>query len=730
MRRFSIFYLLSSILFFLSASPLSVTTTDDALAILENPALLATRRDLNFYLFYNRFSLITIKPETLSQSYFSFAGQLGNLGLFYQDNPRTYYFGVGSKISDFYFGLRYEYTKFSSWDFGLAYRYKNFASLGLVLTGWKKENPLIPGIALKPIKEISLYYEGLIHRRPVIFHHNFGLEIIPGNGMELKFKIDQEKNFSLGLAISFGQPEVGFAFSRTPKRKERLSSENFYFSYHKELKPSFLPPAKKYLAMELSGNIQDLPSGFSLFGPRRQKKLYEIVSLMEKAKESNEIQSLLLKISPDFSITLAQAEELKNYLKEFKRKGKKVFIYTPNLNTINFYLATGADKIIVHPLGSVEIKGIYTRTTFLANLLKKLGIEVDVARVGKYKSAPETFTEEKMSEANREQLSTLLDDMYEVILLAFAERGFNREVAESIINQGIFLAREGKEKGLFDFIAYEDNLDSIIKEETKIKNRIEEKSLRRRKSYNYYWGEKDKIAVVYINGEIIYGESYTDFLTGEYFTGCQTIVRYLRKIKNDPKVKVVILRIDSPGGDGFASDIIWRETEILKRKKPVYVSISSLAASGGYYCASNAQEIFAPNSTITGSIGVFGMKFITRGLSEKIGIGREILKKGEKSDMFSPDRHFTPEEEELFKKMIEDFYDQFITKVATGRNLTKEKVDSLGQGRIWSGKRAKDLGLVDKTGGIIDLISYLKEKYHLTDLEIVHYPPLKTFISW
>ncbi|MEO0117140.1 MAG: signal peptide peptidase SppA, partial [candidate division WOR-3 bacterium] len=236
--------------------------------------------------------------------------------------------------------------------------------------------------------------------------------------------------------------------------------------------------------------------------------------------------------------------------------------------------------------------------------------------------------------------------------------------------------------------------------------------------------------IVYINGTIVYGESYTDFLTGEYFTGCQTIVRYLRKIKNDPKVKVVILRIDSPGGDGFASDVIWREVELLKRKKPVYVSMASLAASGGYYCASNGEEIFALNSTLTGSIGVFGMKFVTQSFSEKVGIKREIIKKGEKADMFSPDRHFTPEEEELFKKVIENFYDQFLTRVATGRHLKKEKVDSLAQGRIWSGKKARELGLVDKTGGLMDLISYLKEKYHLTNLKIVHYPPLKPFGLW
>ncbi|MEO0109150.1 MAG: signal peptide peptidase SppA [candidate division WOR-3 bacterium] len=730
MRRFSILHFLFTLCPLLFASTQSVATTDDALAILKNPALLGTGRELNFYLFYNHFSLITIRPETLSQSYFSFAGQLGNFGFFYQDKPRTYYLGSGIKLSDFYFGFRYERTNLSSWDFGLAYRYTNFASLGLVLTGIRKENPLIPGIALKPIKEISLYYEGMIYRQPLNFFHNFGLEIIPGNGMELKFKIDQERNFSLGFSFSLGQPELGFIFSSTPKRKEKLKSEIFYLSYHKEEKRSFLPPQKRYLELELAGGLEDLPSGFSLFGKRRKKVFPQLLATIEKARESEGIEVLLLKISPDFSLTLAQAEELKNCLKWFKEKGKRVFIYTPNLNTINFYLATVADKVILHPLGDVAIQGIYTQTTFLANLLKRLGIEVDVARFGKYKSAPETFTEEKMSEENREQLTTLLDDLYEVLLSAFAEKGFPTESAEKIINQGIFLAKEGKEKGLFDLIAYEDNLDSIVKAEGKVKGKTSEKSFQKKRPYDYYWGEKDKIAIVYINGAIVYGESYTDFLTGEYFTGCQTIVRYLRKIKNDPKVKAVVLRIDSPGGDGFASDVIWREVELLKKKKPVYVSMASLAASGGYYCASNGEEIFALNSTLTGSIGVFGMKFVTQSFSEKVGIKREIIKKGEKADMFSPDRHFTPEEEELFKKVIENFYDQFLTRVATGRNLKKEKVDSLAQGRIWSGKKARELGLVDKTGGLMDLISYLKEKYHLTDLKIVHYPPLKPFGLW
>uniref|UniRef100_A0A7C3UXW3 Signal peptide peptidase SppA n=1 Tax=candidate division WOR-3 bacterium TaxID=2052148 RepID=A0A7C3UXW3_UNCW3 len=727
MRRLLLFLPNTLLLF---SYPLSVATTDDALAIIQNPALLAPGRDLNFYLFFNHFSLITPRPETISERFFSFASQFGNLGFFYQDKPRTYYFGGGFKISNLSIGLRYEYTRFSSWDFGLAYRYRNLLSLGMVLTGWKKENPIIPGIALKPIKEISLYYEGMIYRLPTGSHHFFGLEVIPQNGLELKFKMDEERNFALGFSLGFGQPGLGFSFSRTPGLKERLSSESYYLSYHKEEKASILPPVKKYLEIELSGEIADLPAGFSLLFSRRKRVFYELLATIEKAKRREEINALLLKISPDFSLTLSQAEELKSCLVNFKKEGKKVFIYTPNLNTINFFLATSADKIIVHPLGDIAIKGIYLRTIFLANLLKKLGIEVEVERVGRYKSAPETFTEERLTEENREQLEALLDDLYQVLLAAFAERGFTREAAESIINQGIFLPEEAKEKKIFDLIAYEGNLDSIVRKETKAKGGIKERKFQKIKPYNYYWGEKKKMAIIYINGSIDYGESYTDFLTGEYHTGCQTIARYLRKVKDNPMVKVVILRIDSPGGDAFASDIIWREVENLKRKKPVYVSMSSLAASGGYYCASTGKEIFANNSTITGSIGVFGIKFVTKGLMEKAGVNEEILKRGEKADFLSSHRHFTPEEREQFKKVIENFYDQFKSKVATGRNLPKEKVDSLGQGRIWSGKSARELRLIDKIGGLIDLIHYLQEKYNLTDCEIVHYPPLSPFRLW
>ncbi len=720
-----IIILLTTHLFIAFASlPLSITTTDDALAILQNPAFLATDRSLNFYLFHNHSSLITQRPETISERYLSLALQLKNIGFFYQDRPRTYYLGSGLRFSNLFFGLRYEYEKKSSWDLGLAYRHKNLLSLGLVLTGWKKENPFSPGVALRPIKGLSLFYEALIYRQPLSSAHFFGFEITPCPGLAVRFKSDENLNFSAGLSLTFGNPGLGGFFSRALRLKAQAKTEGFYFSYHQDLRPSLLPQPKRYLELELRGGIGDLPPGFSLFGQRRGKPFYEIIATIERAKESKEISALLIKVSPDFSPSLAQLEELKRVLAQFKT-GKKVYLYTPELNHSNFSLAGVADKVIIHPLGNIVLAGIYLRSLFLANLLRKLGIEVEVERVGRYKSAPEVFTEEKLSEENRRQLSDLLDDMYEVILLAFQERGISRTEAEEIISQGIFLPREGKEKNLLDLIAYEDKLDSIIKKETKATGKIKESVFKKRKSAQDYWGEKDKIAIVYINGPIAYGESQTDLLTGEYTTGCQTIARFFQKIKNNPRVKAVILRIDSPGGDGLASDIIWREVEVLKRKKPVYASFSSLSASGGYYVACGANEIFALNSTITGSIGVFGMKMVTKDLREKVGIKEEVLKRGEKADCFSSHRPFTEEERRLFRKVIEEFYDQFLTKVAEGRDMKKEVVDSLAQGRIWSGRRAKELGLCDAIGGLKDLLDYIKEKHRLRECEILHYPPLR-----
>jgi len=608
---------------------------------------------------------------------------------------------------------------------GIAYRWRNFISLGLVATGLRRELPLIAGIALRPLKLLSLYYEGSVSGRPSGISHFFGFNAVLFPGAEIKFTTDTDLNLTLGFSLSLGKPGLSSFLTYPPKSKEGLNTEILSLSYHTERKPSILPLSKRYLEIELSQTRSDVLPGFSLFGKRASGSLYELLDLIKKAGETKWIKAILLKITPDFSLTLSQCEELKGELRQFRKSGKKIFIYTPHLNTINFYLATAADKIILHPLGEVFLPGIYIRTMFLANLLKRLGIEVDVERVGKYKSAPEALTEEKLTPQNREQLEAILDDMYEVILAAFAEKGIDREKAESIINQGLFSPAEGKKKGLLDILAYEDQLDSIIKEETAVSGKVTERKFQQIRYYNDDWAEKDKIAIVYINGSIVYGESKTDFLTGEYVTGCRTVVRYLRRIRNDRRVKAVILRIDSPGGSGFASDIIWREIELTKKRKPVYVSMSSLAASGGYYVAANAKEIFALNSTLTGSIGVFGLKVITRGGEEKLGITRETLKRGEKADYFSPDRHFTEEERKLFRQMIEEFYDQFLNKVAEGRRMNKDKVDSLGQGRVWSGKRAKEFGLVDKIGGITEVIEYVKKEVKLKDAEIVHYPPFR-----
>ena len=257
-------------------------------------------------------------------------------------------------------------------------------------------------------------------------------------------------------------------------------------------------------------------------------------------------------------------------------------------------------------------------------------------------------------------------------------------------------------------------------------SRVGEKEYREDVAQSEDWTPRPAIAIVYATGSIATGESRTDFLTGTVTMGARTMVRAIRQARNDKRVKAVVLRIDSPGGDGFASDVIWRELDLCRQKKPVIASMAGVAGSGGYYIACNATRVFALPTTLTGSIGVFNFKLVTEGLYNKLGARRQAVKRGEHADAMSDMRAMTPEEDSMMQAQVDYWYRQFVQKVATGRKLSFEKVDSVGQGRIWSGLDAKRVGIVDTLGGFLDAVEYAKQVAKLTDCDYVVLPAPKT----
>jgi protease-4 len=356
---------------------------------------------------------------------------------------------------------------------------------------------------------------------------------------------------------------------------------------------------------------------------------------------------------------------------------------------------------------------------FFRGSLDKLGVYPDIYQIGKYKSAGDTFTRKEMSEAHREFMNELIDDLFNRYVDGIAKaRGKSAEEVRALIDEAPYSAPKAKEAGLIDGVAYREELDKELKGKLGYK---EDEPLRLVKSSSYKeiqpesvgLDKGEKIAVIYATGGIDSGKSENS-PTGEQSIGSDTLVKALNDARDDKTIKAIVIRVDSPGGSGLASDVIWYAVEAAKAKKPVVVSMGDVAASGGYYISAGASKILAQPSTITGSIGVVAGKPVLREFYDWLGISNEYILRGKRAGMFRETEKFTPEEREKFEEWIKNtYYNDFIPKVAKGRNKPVEYIDSVGQGRVWTGAQGKDKGLVDEFGGLDRAIEVAKELANL-----------------
>ncbi|MFQ6044412.1 MAG: signal peptide peptidase SppA, partial [Candidatus Poribacteria bacterium] len=355
-------------------------------------------------------------------------------------------------------------------------------------------------------------------------------------------------------------------------------------------------------------------------------------------------------------------------------------------------------------------------------------VRADLEHIGKYKSASEPWTRETMSPANREALNSLLDELFGQLTHAIADgRGFS--VAELIrkINYGPYTATEALNAGLVDKLAYDDEIEEISHELMGGKYPIiKAAEYQRIQRYEPDWrNPSPKIALIYAEGMIVSGKSFSNPLTGDKMMGAKTITKALKRARLDSSVKAIVLRIDSSGGFIQPSDSIWREVSLAKERKPVIVSMGDVAASGGYYIAAPADVIVAEPGTITGSIGVISGKYSLKGLYDKIGIKKEILKRGKYADFYTDYGNYPKEEQAIIKRQIKLMYDDFVHKVAQGRNMTDAEVDQIGRGRVWTGSQAKTNGLVDRIGGLNLALKIAKERAGLSknaEVQIIRMP--------
>jgi protease-4 len=714
------------LLFFLSVvvtpqMPLSLATTDDARAVFANPAGLAVARENDFLYFYNAH-----KGE-FSHNH-SFALNLGGLGGFWEPKPSRYGLALGIGSRTVMSGLRMVRDTVTRWDMGAMTRPARWLSLGAVWQNCTRNWGWVQlGAALRPLgSRLTLFAET---QSLAWSQYAVGFEAEPVNGLGIACRVMPDPNLRstklcAGLSLGLGRTGIEFVTARPPSELGlalRLGSR----------RPTALVPGpRRYLELKLHEQVVDQKPGFSLAGAGPARLTWTLLSTIDRAAQDRSVRALVLELD-GASMSFAQAQELRQALARFKAQGKKVYVYAPHLHMLGYYIASVADKIVSHPLGEVWIPGMSAQAVFLKGTLEKLGLKVNYTRHGRYKSAVEMFSEDSLTPDNREQLQALVDAAYDEFVRAASDgRRLPRETIEARVNHGFFLAARSQAVGLIDTVCYRDELDSLLKTELAGLRRCSDHDYARQEERGSEWQEPPTIAIVYALGSIRTGESGTDFLTGEQSMGANTMVRAIRAARKDRRVKAIVLRINSPGGDGYASDLIWRELELARKKKPLIVSMGSVAASGGYYIACNSRRVFALPGTVTGSIGVFSLKFVTEGLYNKLGARRETVKRGERADAMSDLRELAPEEDSLLQDMVDDFYRQFVAKVAQGRGLSVEKVDSVGQGRVWAGTDAHAAGIVDTLGGLLDAVEYAKEQAGLKDCSFVFYPkPRADFLS-
>jgi protease-4 len=485
------------------------------------------------------------------------------------------------------------------------------------------------------------------------------------------------------------------------------------------------------LKIDLNGDIHERsiknPFGDMDLGPFMPKGtlgIGDIINSLKEAKTDSNIKGIYLEVSNPVA-GFATLEEVRNALVDFKKSGKFIYTYSEGYSQKGYYIASTADKLYLNPEGGLEIKGLSSQMMFFKRMLEKTGVEVQIFRHGKFKSAIEPFMLDKMSEANRAQVETYLGSLWNHMVDGIAKsRGLSSaEINDMANNLSVRSSEDAVKYKLVDELKYEDEVMSVIKKTIHIgeTDKINFASLTDySKANKENTSSKNQIAVIYAVGEIESGEGNDNKI------GSERIAKAIKDARLDKNVKAIVLRVNSPGGSALASDVIWRETVLAQKAKPFIVSMGDVAASGGYYISCAADRIFAQPNTITGSIGVFGMiPNAQKALSEKLGITIDTVNTNKHSDVGTILRGATADEYQYIQQSVEHIYDVFITKVATGRKTTKNNIDSIGQGRVWSGADAIKINLVDELGGINDAIAYAVKQAKVSDYKLLELPKQK-----
>lgn len=522
------------------------------------------------------------------------------------------------------------------------------------------------------------------------------------SGLTAFADIDEDENYFLGgrvdLATFFAGSHSAF------HHDDGYRGGVFYAGLSETRRNPVVRVPREILKVRMSGDIPDRQPPRSLFGSP-PLTTFDWISLFDKAVEDPTVCAVLVTVDNP-RLGWARVEEVRRAFGRLQDAGKPVTVYLEGMiGNQEYYLASAAERIVVPPVSSVDVVGLRAEVTFFKRLLDKLGVNADLEHIGDYKNASDLLTRTSMSDAHREALTSLLNDLDSHWIDEIARaRGVTGETVRGWIAHGPYVSVDARDAGMIDAVAHEDELrDIMAADHGPFHADVGARQMLKRRYRNSRWGPSPEVAVVFAEGSIMEGEDGDGLLTGEIM-GDRTITAALRRAREDRRVKAVVLRVNSGGGSVFASDAIWREVSRTVGKKPIIVSFGDVAASGGYYIACAADSIFAMPNTITGSIGIISGKVEFSGLYDKIGIDKEVLTRGRYADLYGTSRPFDDAEREVIRQQMTRAYERFVGLVADGRGLPADSVDAIGQGRVWSGAAARELGLIDRYADLRECI--------------------------
>ncbi len=569
------------------------------------------------------------------------------------------------------------------------------------------------GFGIRPLGErLSLGVDWVISERlsPALSRLQYTASVEPVRGIRVI------GGFSHALqagAPAFGQVALALDFEHfgyTQGVSFTATQANFQFMGRFSAdKYGTLIPAKKIAVVSL-GDIGGSATSTlgSLLGVVNEDRYLKFIRFLDRAADDADLAAVVLKVE-GASVGFARADEVRSAILRLRKSGKKVIAYALSVGDAEYVMTSACDAIYAAPEAMIMVDGLRSSTIFFGGVAQLLGITVDVARVGKYKNFPDQFTRRDMSDEQREAINAYLDTTQKTVTeRVTSQRKISADLWQAFLDEGLKPVRRVKQLGIIDDVLTPPQFDEVVK--NLVPGAMVEQGYRPFDGRVTRWGSKREIAIVPVLGNISGGKNQSSPLGVGLTAGAQSFIEAINEAANDDNVAAIVVRVDSGGGDGLASDLMYRAVVEAKKKKPVVASMGDVAASGGYYVAMGADEIWASPTTLTGSIGVFFAKPAVRNLANGLGIFQESINRGKNAgitDLFDP---WTDEQRIAAQGWVDEFYDTFITEVAASRKMNKEAVDAVARGRVWSGEDAQGKGLVDKMGGLMEAISAAKVK--------------------